>query len=222
MSQRKVGVILSGCGASDGSEIHEAVLTLLEISRAGAEPVIAAPDAPQRDVIDHRARAPLGETRNVLVESARIARGKIRDIRELRAAEIDALVLPGGYGAAKNLSDFAIAGAECAVHPEVERLLLEMHAAKKPIGAICIAPVILARVFGRAGTRIRVTIGDDAETAAKIIAMGAAHEQRRVDETLVDSEHRIVTTPAYMLGPTIADVSRGIAKLVQDLLGMIR
>lgn len=222
MSQPKVGVVLAGCGVMDGSEIHEAVITLLEIARAGAEAVAMAPDGAQRDVVDHIAHEPAGETRDILVESARIARGTIRPIREVRAAEIDALVLPGGYGAAKNLCDFAVAGAACAVQPDLERLILEMHAAKKPIGAICIAPVVLARVFGRAGVRVRLTIGDDAGTAAQILAMGAVHEQRRVDEVLVDPEHRIVTTPAYMLGPTILDVSRGIGLLVRELVGMIR
>lgn len=222
MAERKVGLVLAGCGVMDGSEIHEAVITLLEIARSGSEAVVMAPGGSQMDVVDHLTRKSTGESRNILVESARIARGKIREIRDVRASELDAVVLPGGYGAAKNLSNFAVEGADCSVDPDLERLLLEMHAAKKPIGAICIAPVVLARVFGRAGIKVRLTIGDDAETAAKMTAMGAVHERRRVDEVLVDAENRIVTTPAYMLGPTILEVSRGIALLVPELLRMIR
>lgn len=220
MRKPRIGVLLSGCGVMDGSEIHETVCVLLGIAHAGGEAICIAPDKPQMHVVDHRAGSPTGEGRNVLVESARISRGEIREIRKVDADQLDALILPGGYGAAKNLCDFATAGVDCEVDPEVERLLLSMHTAKKPIGALCIAPAILARVFGKAGVRIEVTIGNDADTAAKIVEMGAQHVQRRVEEVHVDSANRIVTTPAYMIGPGIAEVSRGIDACVREVIAL--
>ena len=153
----KIGVILSGCGVNDGSEIHEAVLTLLAIDKHGAEAVCMAPDMEQADVIDHLAGKPASEKRNVLVESARIARGNIRSLKDVKAADIDAVVLPGGFGAAKNLSTFAKDGPGCKVQGDVERLLKEMHEAGKPIGALCIAPAVLAKALG--SKKPRLTIG---------------------------------------------------------------
>jgi enhancing lycopene biosynthesis protein 2 len=202
----------------DGSEIHEAVCTLLELAQAQAQAICIAPNTDQMHVVDHTAGEPTSESRNVLTESARIARGEIRDVREIRADDLDALILPGGFGAAKNLCDFATAGVECTVHPEVERLLLEMHAASKPIGAICIAPALVARVFGKADKKVRLTIGSDADTAGKINAMGATHVTRKVEEVEIDRDNKIVSTPAYMLGPTIADVAKGIGACVREVL----
>lgn len=216
---RKVGVLLSGCGVFDGAEIHEAVLTLLFLDRAGAEVVCMAPDK-EFDVIDHLTQKPSGERRNVLTESARIARGKIRNIREVRAAELDALILPGGFGAAKNLSDFAMKGSDATVDPDVVRLLREMTGAKKPIGAICIAPATVAKAL--AASKPQVTIGTDAGTAAAIEKTGATHVDRNVDQIHVDEANRLVTTPAYMLGPGIKDVAVGIEKLVRQVLDMTR
>jgi enhancing lycopene biosynthesis protein 2 len=218
MARKKVGVVLAGCGVMDGSEIHEAVLTLLELDKAGAETICLAPNIPQMHVVDHIKSEPTSEKRNVLVESARIARGAVRDMREIRAADLDAIIFPGGYGAAKNLSDFAVKGAACSVDPGVERLVLDMHAAGKPIGAICIAPAVIARIFGKAGERVQLTIGSDAGTAQAIVEMGAEHVQRRVDEAHVDSANKIVSTPAYMLGPGIADVAKGISACVREVL----
>lgn len=217
MAKPKVGVILSGCGVQDGSEIHEATITLLEIARNGLEAIAIAPDLPQAQVVDHRIGKPVHETRNMLTESARIARGTIRDIRTVRAADLDALILPGGYGAATNLSDFAKAGEACAVHPELERLLLEMHAAKKPIGAMCIAPPLVAAVLGKKGVRVRVTVGNDPGIAEKIEKMGGAHVSCRVEDVIVDEPNRLVTTPAYMLAQGIDEAATGIAKLVHEI-----
>ncbi len=224
MARTRVGVILSGCGVNDGSEIHEAVLTLLELARNGADAVAMAPDAPQTDVIDHAkgAPSPASEKRNMMVESARISRGAIQDIRHVRASDLDAVILPGGYGAAKSLCNFATAGVDCAVHPEVERLLLELHAAKKPIGAICIAPALVARVFGRKGIAVELTIGNDAETSGKLAAMGARPANRSVREICLDAENRIVSTPAYMLAQRIDEAADGIALLVEEVLKLAR
>lgn len=217
----KVGVVLAGCGVQDGSEIHEAVLTLLALDRSGATAVIAAPDKEQSDVMDHRTGAKTTESRNVLVESARIARGDILDVKELSAADLDALVLPGGFGAAKNLSTFAADGDSCEVDEDVARLLREVHAAGKPIAALCIAPVILARVFGEE-LAPELTIGSDEATAESLEAMGARHHETAVTEILVDEKNRLVTTPCYMLAERISEVATGIEKAVAALLSLAR
>jgi len=216
---KKVGVLLSGCGVYDGSEIHEAVLTLLFLDREGVAAVCMAPDIPQHDVMNHLTMQPMEEKRNVLVESARIARGNIRNLAEVRAADIDALILPGGFGAAKNLSDFAFKGPDATVQPEVRRLLLEMAEAGKPIGAICIAPATLACAL--AARKPEVTIGTDVGTASGLETMGAKHHSCTVDMIHVDERNRLVTTPAYMLGPGIKDVAAGIEKLVHQIVVMI-
>jgi enhancing lycopene biosynthesis protein 2 len=217
----KIGVVLSGCGFLDGAEIHESVLTLLALDRAGAEAVCFAPDADQMHVVNHLTGQPApGERRNVLVESARIARGKIQDLAKARAADLDALILPGGYGAAKNLCDFAVKGADCSVHPEVTRIVREMFQAKKPVGAICIAPAILSKALGDQGPKL--TIGTDADTAAALEKMGAKHEACPVREFVVDAQHKLVTTPAYMLADRISEAAEGIEKLVRELLRLAR
>jgi enhancing lycopene biosynthesis protein 2 len=216
---KRVGVILSGCGVFDGTEIHEAVLTLLALDRAGAEYVCAAPDMEQLHVLNHMTQEEMDEKRNVLIESARIARGDITNLSSLKADAIDALIIPGGFGAAKNLSNFAVKGPEATVHPEVTRILKEMLDAAKPIGAICIAPATLTRALSDVSPE--VTIGTDTGTAAGIESMGGRHIACAVDEIHVDSVNKIVTTPAYMLGPGIKDVATGIEKLVQKIITLM-
>jgi len=212
----KVGVLLSGCGVYDGSEIHEAVITLLALDRAGAEIVCMAPDIDQMDVINHLTGDAMPEKRNVLVESARIARGEIKNLKDVKAADIDALIIPGGFGAAKNLSDFAVKGKDARVNADVDRLLNEMITAKKAVGAICIAPATLTRAIAEANPE--VTIGNDPGTAEAIEAMGGTHRICSVDMIHVDEANKVVTTPAYMIGPGIADVAAGIEKLVARIL----
>lgn len=217
----RVGVVLSGCGVYDGAEIHESVLTLLALDRAGAEAVCLAPDVAQKHVVNHLTGQPeKGESRNVLVEAARIARGKVKDLAGFDPAGLDALVLPGGFGAAKNLCDFAFRGAECDVHPEVARVVRAVHEAGRPVGAICIAPVILARLLG--GERPRLTIGSDPGTAAAIEKMGGAHVACGGGGAVVDAERRLVTTPAYMLDSPISEVAAGIDELVAEVLAMAK
>ncbi len=216
---KKVGVILSGCGVYDGSEIHEAVVTMLALDRQGAEMVLCAPDMDQMHVVNHlTGEVAEGERRNVLVESARIARGNIRDIATVQAGELDALIIPGGFGAAKNLCDFAVKGPECTVHPEVERLIREVHGQGKPVAAVCIAPAILARVLGDESPAL--TIGTDEETAGALEAMGAAHQACPVREAVVDRERKLITTPAYMLAERISEAADGIERTVRELLAM--
>ena len=213
---KKIGVILSGCGVYDGSEIHEAVFTLLAIDANGAEAVCMAPDMELSEV-NHLTGKATGAKRNVLLESARIARGKIVNIKEVKASELDAVILPGGFGAAKNLCDFAFKGADAAIQPDVARLLKEMAAAKKPIGAICIAPALVAALFGKESAP-ELTIGNDAGTATAINATGSRHVDCPVTEFVIDKENRIVSTPAYMLAGRIGEAYEGITKTVKAVL----
>lgn len=218
----KVAVVLSGCGFLDGSEIHEAVLTLLALDCAGAEVACLAPDIVQSGVVDHARKRTVDESRNVLTEAARIARGRITDIASARASDFDAVALPGGFGAAKNLCDFATAGADARVEPNVARFLREAFRARKPIGAWCIAPATLAAALRGEKTQVTLTIGDDPGTARALAALGAKHVDCPVDGACVDEEHRIVTTPAYMYDARIGDVAKGIDKAVAALLRLAR
>lgn len=219
MSGKKVGVVLAGCGFLDGAEIHEACCTLLALDRAGADIVCMAPNVSQMHVVDHGAGAPAeGQSRNVFTESARIARGDLLDISTVKGADLDALIFPGGFGAAKNLCSFAVDGPSCTINPDVDRLIKEVHGAGKPTGFICIAPALAAKSLGELG--ITLTIGNDPGTAAGLAALGANHQDCPVDDTVVDVNHKVVSTPAYMLGPSIAHVSLGIEKLVNQVLEM--
>ena len=214
---KTVGVILSGCGVMDGAEISEAVLTLLALDQAGAKVIIMAPNIPQRQVVNHlTGKVMKNEKRNVLVEAARIARGHIKDVKTVSASELDALVMPGGYGVAKNICDFAFKGTDCSVNADVKKLILEMHAAKKPMGFICISPVLAAKVLGKFHPKL--TIGNDKKTMAAIKKLGGVPEVRKVTETCYDAKNKVVSTPAYMLGPNIASVAKGITNLVNKVL----
>jgi len=216
----KVGVVLSGCGVQDGSEIHESVLTLLALDRAGATAVCMAPNVDQEGVVNHRTGKIEEATRNVLDEAARIARGKIQDVAKVRASDLDALVLPGGYGAAKNLCNFASAGSRAKVEPSVGRLLREMHKARKPIAALCIAPAVVAAALRDDHAHPKLTIGSDEKTARALEEMGARHIVCPVEEFRVDEEQRIVTSPAYMYDARISQVAEGIERAVRELVRM--
>jgi enhancing lycopene biosynthesis protein 2 len=218
---KQVAVVLSGCGVYDGAEIHESVLTLLYLDRAGANVQCFAPDKPQIHVVNHRTGQPEpNETRNVLVESARIARGDIKPLSELKMEQFDAVVFPGGFGAVKNLCTFAAQGDRCDIDPDAARVIDEAIAKGKVIGAICISPALIARALKDKSLRPTVTIGTDAATAGGLRAMGAENVPSSVTEIVVDEKNRIVTTPAYMLGPSIAHVSIGIEKLIAKTLEM--
>ena len=220
MAKKRIGVLLAGCGVMDGSEIHEATLTLYFLDKHGAEAVCMAPDKNQSDVVNHISGSPVSEKRNVLLEAARIARGKILNVKTVKVDEIDAIVIPGGYGAAKNLCTFAKDGPDCRADEDVARLLNELHRQKKPIGALCIAPALLARLFG-AGHSVELTIGKDPGTAAALEKMGAKHKSAAVDEIVVDAKNKIVTTPCYMIAQGIAEVGDGAEKLVSKILEML-
>ncbi|KIS45769.1 isoprenoid biosynthesis glyoxalase ElbB [Kosakonia radicincitans] len=212
---KKVGVILSGAGVYDGAEIHEAVITLLAIARSGAEAVCFAPDKWQSDVVNHLTGDVMAESRNVLVEAARIARGNIRPLAQLSVNDLDALIVPGGFGAAKNLSNFASQGSACIVDDTLKQRVLEMQQAGKPLGFMCIAPALLPKIFD---FPLRLTIGTDVDIAEVLEEMGAEHVPCPVDDIVVDEENKVVTTPAYMLAENIAQAAAGIEKLVARIL----
>lgn len=206
----------------DGSEIHEAVCTLLALDQAGADALCAAPNIPQADVINHVERCALaGESRSVFLESARIARSEIADLATVQPDQVDALIMPGGFGAAKNLSTFATDGANCKVNPNLDKLVGAIIEAGKPIGAICIAPAILAVMLGKRGINAKVTIGCDKQTAAAICTAGCTHVECSADQIVIDEQHKIVSTPAYMLASGPAEVYAGVNKLVQKVLDLL-
>ncbi|MFA6041031.1 MAG: isoprenoid biosynthesis glyoxalase ElbB [Methylophilus sp.] len=193
---KKIAVILSGCGRDDGSEIHESVLTLLALDKAGVRYQCLAPNINQQRVMNHYTNEASPEIRNVLVESARIARGEIKPLEEANPDDYDAAILPGGFGTALNLSNFATQGAECEVIPSVKRFIQGLAKAGKPVGFICIAPVMVSNIYGPG---VKHTIGCDAATADLINAMGGLHQNCFVEDCVVDSQHKVVSTPAYML-----------------------
>lgn len=213
---RKVAVILSGCGVYDGSEIYESVITLLRLDQRGATMQCFAPNIAQMHVINHLTGEEMNESRNVLTEAARLARGDIKDLSEARAEDFDALIMPGGFGAAKNLSDFAAKGAACTVLPDVLKLAQAFAASGKPVGMMCIAPTMAAQIFG-AG--VICTLGnDDDPAAAASREMGVEHEACEVTEIVEDEKHMLVTTPAYMVAQSISEAATGINKLVDRVL----
>jgi enhancing lycopene biosynthesis protein 2 len=218
----KIGVVLSGCGVYDGAEIHESVITMLALDRAGVEKIMMAPDIDQLHVINHlNGNEMEDEGRNVLVESARIARGDIKSVSEISADDIDALIFPGGFGVAKNLTDYAMSGANSTVNAEITKLVQAVHKSGKPIGVMCIAPTMMAKILGMEELSADLTIGNDEQTARDIIEMGSNHVACAVEGTVVDKEKKIVSTPAYMEGKNLAEIATGIEKLVKEVIDLI-
>lgn len=217
---KKVAIILSGCGVYDGSEIHEAVLTLLAIEQNGASYRCFAPNIAQHHVINHlTGEVSEGESRNVLVESARIARGDVEDLSELRVEDFDALIVPGGFGAAKNLSNFALVGENYEVNAQVLTACQSFAKANKPAGYMCIAPAMLPLIYPKG---VQGTIGKDKDTAALIAAKGLIHNDCNVEEVVIDQAHKLVSTPAYMLATSLTQASAGINNLVSNVLALVK
>ena len=214
---KKFAVVLSGCGVFDGAEIHEATLSLLAIVKQGCSYDIFAPDMQQHHVINHLTGEEMDESRNVLVESARIARGKISDLKQFKPEAYDGLLFPGGFGAAKNLSTWAFEAADATVLPEVEEAIKGMVQLGKPVGALCISPVILARVLGA----VSLTIGDDEGTAEAVESLGATHVDTTHGEVVVDPDHNLVTTPCYMLDATIDQIALGANNVVDAMIKLM-
>lgn len=214
---KKFAVVLSGCGVYDGAEIHEATLSLLAIAKQGGSYEIFAPDINQHHVINHITGEEMDEQRNVLVEAARIARGQIRNLKEFNPASFDGLLLPGGFGAAKNLSSWAFEGADASILPEVEEAITGMVALKKPVGALCISPVILAKVLGK----VHLTIGNDEATIDALESLGTTHVYATHGEVVLDPDHNLVTTPCYMLDATIDQIADGANNLVDAMFKLM-
>ena len=209
----KAAVILAGCGYLDGAEIRESVLSLLYLDQANVQATCFAADIPQHHTIDHLGQNEAGDARNVLTESARIARSNVTALNELNAEDYDLLVLPGGFGVAKNYSDLAFKGADCTVEPSYKKAVENFYAARKPIVAICIAPAVLAAALKDKG--ITLTIGDDAGTAGAIEHFGNTHQNAATNEAVIDDAHNVVSCSAYMREDSIADVATGIEKAIQ-------
>lgn len=214
----KFAVILSGCGVFDGAEIHESVMTLLAIARNGGEYKIFAPDVKQHHVVNHISGEEMDETRNVLVEAARIARGDILSLEEYKPSDFDALILPGGFGVAKNLCSYAFDGPDFTVDKVIERVIRETHAAGLPIGALCIAPILITKILGE----VDVTIGSDEATAAHIEALGGIHINAGNGEIVVDTNNRVVTNPCYMNKASITDIADGADNVVKALIELVK
>ncbi|MDX2016825.1 MAG: isoprenoid biosynthesis glyoxalase ElbB [Planctomycetota bacterium] len=222
---KKVAVVLAGCGRGDGSEIHESVSALIHLSRHRAQYSCFAPDIAQSDVVNHVTGEPSkGETRNCMVEAARISRGQIAPLATLDVDAFDAVIFPGGFGAAKNLSTFARDGAECSVLPDVARVIKGFHASRKPIGLICIAPVLGAKVLGLAsgGPGCTITLGADEGANAQASKMGAKAVNRWSTESYTDEAHKVVTTPAYMCDAKPFEVYEGIGRLVDSVIALCK
>jgi len=214
---KKFAVVLSGCGVFDGAEIHEATLSLYAIAKNGCSYEIFAPDTDQHHVINHLNGEEMKEKRNVLIESARIARGKIKALSGFSASAYDALLFPGGFGVAKNLSDWAFKGAKATVHPEVLRAIREMIEAKKPLGALCISPVLFAAVL----KNVRITIGNDPDTAAAVSELGADHIVTTHGDVIIDHHYKLATTPCYMLDANIVQIATGAMNIVEAMIEMM-
>ena len=217
----KIGVLLSGCGAKDGSEIHESVLTVLALDRAGVKVSILAPNTNQYHVVDHLSNNELQQSRNILSESARIARGNILPIEDINNSDLDALIFPGGTGMAKNIFNYAIKGSDFTIIKSVELLTQHMIINNKPLGAICIAPVMVAKVLQNMGRSGKLTGGFDEKISSDIESMGVSIEKVNAKSIVVDYKNKIVSTPAYVEAKSIKEVNEGIIKLVHQLLKMI-
>ncbi|MDY6820220.1 MAG: isoprenoid biosynthesis glyoxalase ElbB [Deferribacterota bacterium] len=218
----KIGVILSGCGVFDGNEVNEAVLTTYFLEKNGAEIQYMAPNINQLHVINHlNEEVEEGEARNVLKEAARITRGNINDIKDITTDSLDALFIPGGFGAAKNLTTFAVDGSKCKINKDVKRIILEMYNSHKPIGAICIAPVVVAKALEGLNKGIKITLGNDKNFAKAIEEMGAEHVNCTVSDYVYDEDNKILTTPAFMLAKSVLEASIGIEKTINKLMQIL-
>ncbi|HZK08029.1 MAG TPA: isoprenoid biosynthesis glyoxalase ElbB [Bacteroidales bacterium] len=211
---KKFAMILAGSGVQDGSEIHEATLSMLAIMQQGGSYQLFAPNVEQHNVVNHLTGEEMNEKRNVLVESARIARGQIKSLDDFSAGDFDALIIPGGFGVAKNLCNYAFKGADCSVNPQVAEAINTMHDLKKPIGALCISPVLLSKVLGE----VTITIGDDDSTIDKVEEMGSQHLVTTHGEVIYDDDHSLFTTPCYMLDANIRQVYQGASALVDAMM----
>jgi enhancing lycopene biosynthesis protein 2 len=212
---KRVAIILSGCGVFDGAEIHESVLTMLHLEASGATYQCFAPNINQHHVVNHLSGDEMEQTRNVLVEAARIARGEIQDLNTLNVNDFDALAVPGGFGVAKNLSDFAFKGSDSNILAALKSTCNAFNQQNKPIAYVCIAPALVGHIHAKG---IKATIGNDIDTAAAMSALGAEHIDCNVDDIVIDETQKVISTPAYMLAQSISEASAGIQKAMTKLV----
>ena len=213
----KFAIVLSGCGVYDGAEIQESVTAMLAVSRKGHSYQVFAPDIPQYHVVNHLTGEEMPAKRNVLVEAARIARGNIKDLATFDASEYDILLFAGGFGAAKNLSNFAFKGEDYLVNDETLKAIKDMHRAGKPVGAMCISPILLAEAI----EGVELTLGDLCGASEAAEKRGAKHQVTTHGEVIVDRKNKVATTPCYMLDATIAQVAEGAENIVDALLKLV-
>lgn len=212
----KFAIVLSGCGVYDGAEIHEATMTMLAVESKGCQYEMFAPNINQYHVINHLTGDVMDESRNVLVEAARIARGNIRALSEYSAKEFDGIIFPGGFGVAKNLCSYAIDGTEMRIDKIVAGAVRETHSLKKPIGALCISPIMIAALIPGA----EVTLGSDTKFNGEVSNLGGKHKTTQNRQVVVDTINRIVTTPCYMNDATITDIARGAELVVKEMIAL--
>ena len=213
-TMKKFAIVLAGCGVYDGAEIHEAVMSMYAVVKNGAEYKLFAPDIAQHHVVNHLTGEEMPESRNVLVESARIARGKIQELTELDLRDFDALLFPGGFGVAKNLCSYAFKGADCEIHPQVSKIIRDALSLRKPIGALCISPVLIAKILGD----VTITVGPDEDDAVNVKNMGAKHIVTKPGDVIIDEKHRVFTTPCYQLDSNIVQIAEGADNIVKEML----
>lgn len=225
----KIGILLSGCGVYDGAEIQETVLTMLAIKESGHDYVCISIDKPQHHVINHLNGEVMNESRNMLVESARIARGEIKNIMETGPAELDALVIPGGFGSAKNFTKWAFSGPDGEILPEVKLFLVNLVNVGKPICALCVSPVVLAKALEGSIFHANLTLGSDKETSPYDIPgfnegiekVGATATMKTVREVLVDTKNKIVSAPCYMMDATIVEIRNNIKAAIAETIMLV-
>ncbi|MDP5099187.1 MAG: isoprenoid biosynthesis glyoxalase ElbB [Crocinitomicaceae bacterium] len=225
----KIGVLLSGCGVYDGAEIQEAVLTMLAIEEKGAEVICISLDQPQYHVVNHLNGEVMNEQRNILIEAARIARGKIHEISTIAPADIDALVIPGGFGSAKNFTKWAFSGPEGDIDPKVKLLIVNMVNVGKPIAALCVSPVVVAKALQGSAITANMTIGSNAESSpydinsfsAGLKATGVQVDMKTITEIEIDKKNKIISAPCYMMDASLLEVRQNIAMAIEALIDLM-
>jgi len=225
----KIGVLLSGCGVYDGVEIHEATMTLLSIAEIGAQAVCISVDKNQHHVVNHLTGEEMPQKRNMLVESARIARGNVSNIMDIDPVDIDALVIPGGFGSAKNFTSWAFDGPDGSILPEVKLLIVNLLNVGKPVAALCVSPVVMAKALEGSNIHAKMTIGSDEmespydikSFSSGLESLGATTEMKTVEEILIDKENKIVTAPCYMMDASILDIRRNVRSAIEALRDLV-
>jgi enhancing lycopene biosynthesis protein 2 len=225
----KIGVLLSGCGVYDGAEIQETVFALLAIEELGAEAICLSVNKNQHHVVNHLTGEEMPESRNMLVEAARIARGAVHDISTFDNTQIDALVIPGGFGSAKNFTTWAFEGPNGSILPEIKELIQQCISDKKPIAALCVSPVIVGLALNQSDLQATMTLGTDKEKSpyeinafsSGLSQTGVQVEMKTIREIALDEKLKIVSAPCYMMDASIVEIRTNIQQAMQALIQLI-